>query len=334
MLKPSPFFWPSTKEKSNSLASVDWHRWSWTTSIEHRGVSEAPRCARLCWTLQHGVVVTVSFVPWWQLGQIPLREKLICRFGRNSHGLVQHGWPGQLFAYENMCQKMPHVFVVPEDATCVCGKKALAFFSPCSHVCCASCPWRQFQNFNFGRLPELICPRCNLTFEDHTMEFLAQRRGIIRCDRAPPWISQSNCQSCHSCGCVNAAQATQCINCGWTPSEPRVGWKVGWKSWKFWKFSCFDWLRPSRPGHLATRFAPLRPSWDPWLRQRKVQSLERWKELPEDLEEPRFRDVGGNLRWQFCRGMCSLATIFPIFLKRKVWRSHQRWSCLRSWFRS
>ena len=111
MLKPRPFSWPSTKEKSNSLASLDWHRWSWMTSIEHRGVSGAPRCARPCWTSQHGVVVTVSFVLWWQLEQIRLREKLICRFGRNSHGLMQHGWPEQLFAYKKMYQKMPHVFV-------------------------------------------------------------------------------------------------------------------------------------------------------------------------------------------------------------------------------
>jgi len=256
-------------------------------SLELNDLHRAPWCfggSSLCTTL-------LDFAAWRG------RDSFVCAL------MTAGADPSQGEVDMSVWEKLPRAYAawlaraavrlrkhVPEDATCVCGKKALAFFSPCSHVCCASCPWRQFQNFNFGRLPELICPRCNLTFEDHTMEFLAQRRGIIRCDRAPPWISQSNCQSCHSCGCVNAAQATQCINCGWTPSEPRVGWKVGWKSWKF---SCFDWLRPSRPGHLATRFAPLRPSWDPWLRQRKVQSLERWKELPEDLEEPRFRDVGG-----------------------------------------
>ena len=161
---------------------------------------------------------------------------------------------------------------VPQDASCTCGNKASAIFSPCSHVSCATCPWQQFQNFNFGRLPELICPQCSLTFEDPTMEFLAQRRGIIRCDRAPPWISESNCQSCQSCGCLNASKATQCINCGWTPSEPRVNLV---KASKF--VTCFDWLEPLRKEVALTCGA--------WLRRKaKMQSLSRWKELPEELE--------------------------------------------------
>lgn len=186
-------------------------------SLELNDLHRAPWCfggSSLCTTL-------LDFAAWRG------RDSFVCAL------MTAGADPSQGEVDMSVWEKLPRAYAawlaraavrlrkhVPEDATCVCGKKALAFFSPCSHVCCASCPWRQFQNFNFGRLPELICPRCNLTFEDHTMEFLAQRRGIIRCDRAPPWISQSNCQSCHSCGCVNAAQATQCINCGWTPSEP------------------------------------------------------------------------------------------------------------------
>eukprot|EP00438_Fugacium_kawagutii_P010259 Skav208137 [mRNA] locus=scaffold4270:64026:66485:+ [translate_table: standard] len=166
-------------------------------------------------------------------------------------------------------------------ATCICGKKASGLFSPCGHVCCSSCPWSQFQTFasSFGRLPELLCPTCSVSFEDPSMEFVAQRRGIIRCDRAPPWISESNRTTCQHCGCFNTTEATLCINCGWTPSQPREPKESTCFNWTF--TTCFNWLT-----QLSGKTFDHVTCFPAWLRRKqKLQSLHRWKELPEELQE-------------------------------------------------
>ena len=318
-------FWPSTKEKSNSLASVDWHRWSWTTSIEHRGVSEAPRCARLCWTLQHGVVVTVSFVPWWQLGQIPLREKLICRFGRNSHGLMQHGWPGQLFAYENMCQKMPHVFV---------GRKHL-------------------RSFHLAVMFVVLVAR-GASFKISTLVGCRNwfAHDVIWPSKIIPWnswrnVAASSAVTGHLPGYLNRTVKVVTVAVAWTPPKlPSASTVDGHL-----QSHESDGKSDGSPGSSGSSRVSI--GWDRRDLVTLRRALHRWDRrgirgsgngrcrawsVGKNFQRIwRSRDsemLGGNLRWQFCRGMCSLATIFPIFLKRKVWRSHQRWSCLRSWFRS
>ena len=305
MLKQSPFFWPSTKEKSNSLASVDWHRWSWTTSIEHRGVSEAPRCARLCWTLQHGVVVTVSFVPWRQLGQIPLREKLICRFGRNSHGLMQHGWPEQLFAYENMCQKMPHVFV---------GRKHL-------------------RSFHLAVMFVVLVAR-GASFKISTLVGCRNwfAHDVIWHSKIIPWnswrnVAASSAVTGHLPGYLNRTVKVVTVAVAWTlPKLPSASTVDGHL-----QSHESDGKSDGSPGSSGSSRVSI--GWDRRDLVTLRRALHRWDRrgirgsgngrcrvwsVGKNFQRIwRSRDsemLGGNLRWQFCRGMCSLATIFPIFL--------------------
>lgn len=212
----------------------------------------------------------------------------------------------------------------PASATCICGKKAAVFFSPCGHVCCSSCPWSQFQTFasSFGRLPELLCPTCGASFEDPSMEFLAQRRGIIRCDRAPPWISESNRKTCQHCSCFNTTQATLCINCGWTPSQPRV------KKPKESTMSCFNWLTQPLRGKTFDKAMHVTHNvtcFSAWVRRKqKLQSLHRWKELPEELQELHVP------RYECCM---SKGVVFPSTWCGEVLRNSQHLFCSgsRSW---
>ena len=184
----------------------------------------------------------------------------------------------------NVWEKLPRAYVawlaraaarlrrqVAAESVCVCGKMASMLFLPCGHANCASCIWRQFENFHFGPLPELLCARCNATFDDPSMTFLAQRRGVIR--RDPTSKSESN-QICAGCGCLNIARAILCINCGWTLSQPRF---AAPKASPSAPPSCFDWLIQQMVGKKSRYSVRER-------QERKLQSLERWKELPEEMQ--------------------------------------------------
>ncbi|CAK9044719.1 Ankyrin repeat domain-containing protein 50 [Durusdinium trenchii] len=142
---------------------------------------------------------------------------------------------------------------------CSCGNKASMSFSPCKHPCCDLCPWTEFQNFTFGKLPELLCPSCGISFEDPAIDFMAQRRGIIRSGPL------SSSKSCENCGCLNHLEANLCMNCGFSPSEPRRRLPAPKP-----EVSCWDWL----------------PCWQVVLvYARKAESRQRWESLPEELPD-------------------------------------------------
>lgn len=191
--------------------------------------------------------------------------------------------PSEGVVSPNVWEKLPRAYVawlaraaarlrrqLSASSVCVCGKMPSMLFLPCGHANCASCIWRQFESFHFGPLPELICAQCNATFDDPSMTFLAQRRGIIR--RDPTSKSESN-QICAGCGCLNIARAVLCINCGWTLSQPRFTTAPKASP----PPSCFDWLIHQMIGKKSRYSVRER-------QERKLQSLQRWKELPEEMQ--------------------------------------------------
>ncbi|CAJ1377329.1 unnamed protein product [Effrenium voratum] len=147
--------------------------------------------------------------------------------------------------------------------TCRCGGPG-AEFPPCGHRCCARCFWSPFKDFVSGRLPELTC-FCGQRLEDSSLEFPAQRRGILR-------LGPASGESCRTCRCrlpLSRDSDSACLNCAQPP---------------------FAAPKPAKPAEriasassLCGDLSGLLPScWRLWRRARTVR---RWKSLPEELPQ-------------------------------------------------
>ena len=147
--------------------------------------------------------------------------------------------------------------------TCACGELARLVFSPCGHHCCQACPWRAFQGFGFGQLPELRCPDCSIGFEDPALNFTGQRRGIVR--HGP----LSTGMRCVTCGCLNAREWYNCINCSRSVSQLPCAQRKGDAG----DFYCLQLFFPRR---LTTHWTRA------WQRR---QTQRKWRSLPEEMPQ-------------------------------------------------
>ncbi|CAE8603228.1 unnamed protein product, partial [Polarella glacialis] len=161
-------------------------------------------------------------------------------------------------------------------ASCGCGRPGTLRFAPCGHLCCPSCPWREFRTGELGKLPELRCPSCDASYAEPCLEFQPSRRGIIK--NGP--LAEVETVACQRCGCAIERVRPSCFNCSWPLSVPVAvlpapGHPAPPTCWQgalsLWQLCTNCWLGPDRERRATA--------------SRHTASLARWMALPEETPE-------------------------------------------------